>query len=158
MSRDVHHITALDAKTYASQRLVAAWVTFGDVIESNHGVDYIVKNLHRHSEVMFRRRIQFLFPRPLRERVKWSSLKQVGVARRQVTLLLLVQKKVTKLNDTPCHGLRLPCTTRQIRRLRNSLRSDSPRRKLLTCLRCSAWQQGIENQASNHFYFDRTDD
>ena len=62
--------------------------------------------------------------------------------------LLLVQKKVTKVNDTPCHGLRLPCATRPIRRLRNSgfQPSNSPRRKLLISLRCSAWQQGIESQ------------
>ena len=62
---------------------------------------------------------------------------------RRDTLILLVQNKVSKQKDTPCHGLRLPCATQQIRRLRNSLRSNSPRRKLLIRLRCSAWQQGV---------------
>ena len=60
--------------------------------------------------------------------------------------LLLVQKKVTKVNDTPYHGFQLPCATQQVKRLRNSLRSNSPRRNPLSCLRCSAWQQGIYSQ------------
>ncbi len=73
----------------------------------------------------------------------------VGLARPASYFPLLAQRKVTKAKGTPCHGLWLPCAAQQIRRLRNSLRSDSPRRKLLTCLRCSAWQQGIKSQ--NHF-------
>ena len=44
--------------------------------------------------------------------------------------LLLVHKKVTKVNDTPYHGLRLPCASRQSERLRNSgyaLKQSSPK-------------------------------
>ena len=36
MSSDIDDIAALDAKAYASQRLVAAWIAFGDIVESNH--------------------------------------------------------------------------------------------------------------------------
>ena len=61
---------------------------------------------------------------------------------------MLVQNKVPKQKEPPHHGLRLPCASRQSGRLRNSLRSNSPRRKLSLCLRCSAWQQGIFSQ--NH--------
>jgi hypothetical protein len=34
-----------------------------------------------------------------------------GVARQLVTFFLLPEKKVTKENGTPHHGLRLPCAT-----------------------------------------------
>ena len=90
-----------------------------------------------------------LLPRPLRGRVgvrvKWCNLKQVGVARHQVTFYCLVLAESNQSKRQPLPWPATPCATQLIRWLWNSLCSNRPRRKLLTCLRCSAWQQGIEN-------------